>query len=257
MHKKSIATAALVALTLALCVALCASAIAIYAGGLAARAETGRSTLPIYTREGVGSALLRVSPIAALWLAAVAATLALRRGENARKPARPAGMEALRLLSARVEKPPFAALRERRLRRIYMAVTGGLLCALTVCALVYLLDHAHFTSWDLEQVTGDMLRAVAPLAALGFAALCLCAHLNDRSRAREIGALRQTLRANPAAGRVYVPYKGAADTRARVWLRAALYAVAIALVIAGVLNGGMNDVLIKAINICTECIGLG
>ena len=29
------------------------------------------------------------------------------------------------------------------------------------------------------------------------------------------------------------------------------------LIAAGVLNGGLMDVLIKAINICTECIGLG
>lgn len=29
------------------------------------------------------------------------------------------------------------------------------------------------------------------------------------------------------------------------------------LIFAGIRNGGMQDVLIKAINICTECIGLG
>lgn len=39
--------------------------------------------------------------------------------------------------------------------------------------------------------------------------------------------------------------------------RLILYALAILLVILGVMNGGMRDVLVKAINICTECIGLG
>ncbi len=33
--------------------------------------------------------------------------------------------------------------------------------------------------------------------------------------------------------------------------------IAIALIAIGVLNGGMRDVFVKAINICTECIGLG
>ena len=33
--------------------------------------------------------------------------------------------------------------------------------------------------------------------------------------------------------------------------------VAVTFIIVGVLNGGANDVLVKAINICTECIGLG
>ena len=39
--------------------------------------------------------------------------------------------------------------------------------------------------------------------------------------------------------------------------RCLLLAAAIALIAMGVLNGGMRDVLVKAINICTECIGLG
>lgn len=41
------------------------------------------------------------------------------------------------------------------------------------------------------------------------------------------------------------------------WLRKTLYLTALALLVWGVLNGGMYDVLVKAIQICTECIGLG
>jgi len=40
-------------------------------------------------------------------------------------------------------------------------------------------------------------------------------------------------------------------------IRAALIVVALALIVAGILNGGLRDVLYKAKNICTECIGLG
>ncbi|MBS5668154.1 MAG: thioredoxin [Firmicutes bacterium] len=40
-------------------------------------------------------------------------------------------------------------------------------------------------------------------------------------------------------------------------LRAGLYGVAILFIVLGVMNGGLRDVLVKAINICTECIGLG
>lgn len=36
-----------------------------------------------------------------------------------------------------------------------------------------------------------------------------------------------------------------------------LGALALLFIILGVMNGGARDVLIKAINICTECIGLG
>ncbi len=40
-------------------------------------------------------------------------------------------------------------------------------------------------------------------------------------------------------------------------LRVALLIAAAILVIAGIFNGSMEDMLIKAINICTECVGLG
>ena len=40
-------------------------------------------------------------------------------------------------------------------------------------------------------------------------------------------------------------------------LRICLYLAAIVFIVLGVMNGGLYDVLVKAINICTECIGLG
>lgn len=42
----------------------------------------------------------------------------------------------------------------------------------------------------------------------------------------------------------------------RLW-RVVLYALSLFLLILGVGNQGMRDVLVKAIQICTECIGLG
>ena len=40
-------------------------------------------------------------------------------------------------------------------------------------------------------------------------------------------------------------------------IRAALIVLAALLIVAGIHNGGLRDVLYKAKNICTECIGLG
>ena len=40
-------------------------------------------------------------------------------------------------------------------------------------------------------------------------------------------------------------------------LWAALFCAGIVLVVLGILNGGMLDVLTKAVRICSECIGLG
>lgn len=53
------------------------------------------------------------------------------------------------------------------------------------------------------------------------------------------------------------PVKPETVPRHRGFLQAATVIAAILLIIAGILNGSAGDVLIKAIHICTECIGLG
>ena len=45
--------------------------------------------------------------------------------------------------------------------------------------------------------------------------------------------------------------------RGTLYLRAAVFALAVILIILGILNGGLEDVLAKGTVICTECIGLG
>ena len=92
------------------------------------------------------------------------------------------------------------------------------------------------------------LRRLAPLALAWLAAVA--AGLVCGARPRYFGGPR-------AEKRPRAVMKGQPETRSRVALRAALYAAAALLLVLGALNGGLNDVLVKAINICTECIGLG
>lgn len=40
-------------------------------------------------------------------------------------------------------------------------------------------------------------------------------------------------------------------------LRTVLFCAAVILIATGIFNRGWYDVLVKAINLCTECIGLG
>ncbi len=41
------------------------------------------------------------------------------------------------------------------------------------------------------------------------------------------------------------------------FIRGIILAISLLFILLGIFNGGADDVLIKAINICTECIGLG
>ena len=47
-----------------------------------------------------------------------------------------------------------------------------------------------------------------------------------------------------------------ADSKTRI-LRTAVLVIALILIIIGILNGGLEDVLAKGAAICTECVGLG
>ncbi|MDE7164193.1 MAG: thioredoxin [Clostridiales bacterium] len=40
-------------------------------------------------------------------------------------------------------------------------------------------------------------------------------------------------------------------------VRGAVGVIAVVFIIVGIVNGGAHDVLVKAVNICQECIGLG
>ena len=93
---------------------------------------------------------------------------------------------------------------------------------------------------------GQALRRLAPLALAWLAAVA--AAFIAGARAPKGGAPRLARRER---------MRGQEETKRRVWLRAGLYALAALLTLLGALNGGLNDVLVKAVNICTECIGLG
>ena len=53
------------------------------------------------------------------------------------------------------------------------------------------------------------------------------------------------------------PFKVKTDKSFPLGLRIGLITGAAVLTVLGILNGGMRDVFVKAVNICTECLGLG
>ncbi len=243
-------------LTVALCAALCLSVLALYRSGMALRAETGSATAPIFTREEAGRRLAALLPLVGVWLAAVIAAAASGCAKPSVRKTPPEPEQVLRLLSARVGDMPPEAKRERQYRNTVRTACGVLVFLCIGWGLLWLLNKGNFQSWDLEPVMGAMLAHTLPPLVLGFGALMFSASLCDGSRRREIALLEDMLRNSPSPA-ARVSGEAAPASRGKEALRAVLFAAAAALIVLGVLNGGLNDVLIKAINICTECIGLG
>lgn len=157
----------------------------------------------------------------------------------------------LRLRKAHIAVLPDAAKSEESFRRRVRTITGTIITACSIPGLVYLLDKSHFISWDLETVLGDLLIHVVPGGIISFAAAIAESMLNVRSINRELAFLRTI----PASVH---QEKGAAEKGSITpIIRIALCVLAVLFIVLGVMNGGWYDVLVKAINICTECIGLG
>jgi len=88
------------------------------------------------------------------------------------------------------------------------------------------------------------LRPLLPWTLAYIVLLCVCTAVTAKDKAKR----------EKISNTVYVR---AAEGKNTGLIRLVLLAAAILFILLGVVNGGAGDVLIKAKNICTECIGLG
>lgn len=244
-----------------------------------------------FSREIVRARLEGLAWAGALWLALLAATLLLKHinrkenplrtsaetrlsadenrswalaGKHGQQTAARFSAEAvpeevrLRLLLMRAEKTDAMRAEERR-RRMARGACAGICAGCAAMVARYLVNPANFTSRELEPVIGRMLWHIAPWTLVGCACAILCECFCGRSLRREIElATRSPERAS--FKNAQTDSGASREKRARLAktaARAAMFALAVALLALGAANGGMRDVLVKAINICTECIGLG
>lgn len=236
---------------LAFCLAY--ATIRMYREGAARKAD--QPLAPIYTAENVADALIKLSPLFLALVGTTAAGLGLGiRDERLTHPVKSPVLER-DLLVAALASPGEAIQKECRLQRCVrwsgMAAFG--LCMAPV--LIYCTKADHFPAEDLENMILSLTRSVFPWMAAGFFSLVLAGLLEEKSILREVNAARTQLREGKARTKLNVQMR--ALSRHAHSLRAVFLAAAFIFIVLGVLNGSLKDVLLKAINICTECVGLG
>ena len=148
-------------------------------------------------------------------------------------------------LKAAVEK-------ERRHRTIHKYVTLGLLAIGAILFLYYALDVSHFDKSAITPAMKAAMWVLLPCIGIPFAYGVFAAYHSRASHKREWALLKQA----PAAARITAPTVTRNETNVVV-VRCVLMVIAITLLAFGFATDGWMDVLTKAINICTECIGLG
>lgn len=148
-----------------------------------------------------------------------------------------------------------AVLAQQKRRALYKKVTAALLILSAVLFLAYALNPNNFHRSD---ITPSMIRAMyvlLPCLAVSFGSAVFTAYHEVSSMEKEIELLKQ---AGPEAKKTAAPEAASAapDNRVRA-VRAVVLLVGIVFLIYGFCAGGTADVLTKAVNICTECVGLG
>ncbi len=157
-----------------------------------------------------------------------------RRDLSAAEPAVAADLEA-------------SHLRCRRLALLRLCICG-------LWSIRFLSYALNFGNYHTSQINSSMIRAVAVLLPYLAAAFLLCLWIFFQVN-RELEVQISLWKTLPALS----SSNGQTQARGRnLWsVKTAILCCALVLMLYGWFTGGTEDVLTKAVNICTECVGLG
>lgn len=211
-----------------------------------------------FSRQAVAEAFAPIAPIVWLCLGLTVLSCLYRIAVPAEK-GRTAPQKSVREQLARLRRsvspencdPATQACLARLTRRekLLRLARGAVCTAAGIVFGLYALNGRHFSG---EDINGSMIHAM--LWLLPCLAVALGTGLGtglalERCAREQLALLRGLPRASAEENRP--------STAAPAVLRLVLLALGAGLVIFGAATGGIADVLAKAINICTECIGLG
>ena len=101
---------------------------------------------------------------------------------------------------------------------------------------------------------------ILPCAVIGLASIYATVMICNASYVRELEVVKKALRSSQQSavnGQQSANAKSEQNEKMLLGARLTILVLAVTFITIGIFNGGMADVLQKAINICTECIGLG
>lgn len=153
-------------------------------------------------------------------------------------------------------------VKERKWRFAVTVILWVLVGITLVPALMWCVNPAHFSIENLSEDIKTAALFILPCAAVSLGLLTGERLLRHASVARETAMVKAALAAGkgtaePVKKASHDKRKLTADPRFVWGVRGAILVVGIVFIVLGIFNGGMADVLGKAIRICTECIGLG
>ena len=212
----------------------------------------------IYTPEKVAVAFGRIAvPVyicLGLILVGFVLHFALRQGTDKAPKIKNPAMQLRRMLLTRDSKQADpekqASLRRlRRSRRILLAICIVLCAAWFILFASFALINSTFypDAADATKYVISLMRPFTTCTVLSLGWALVTTYLSRQNMEKQIALYKQC------------PPLAQPKKAGRSWLvvRLGLLVVAVFLIVFGLISGGWQDVLTKAINICTECVGLG
>lgn len=142
-------------------------------------------------------------------------------------------------------------LKERKGRKIHTLIRAIIICISVCVFLLYALNGNNYAA-DINASVIKAMWVLIPCAVIPFAYSVFTAYHNEKSIKKEIELMKKA----PAKENAEVCDAKSNEKMVNV-VRYALLIIGSGIMIYGYFAGGTADVLTKAINICTECIGLG
>ena len=148
------------------------------------------------------------------------------------------------------------ALALKKKRDIISIVAIAISAICTVIALVYFFFIGDFPNDNHNREIISALTLVLPLFAVAAAIHVIRLYIVENCAKQEYDLLRASVKKNsiPAMAKEIRTEKLISGVNIT---KCVILAVAVVFVLIGIFNGGVADVLSKAVKICTECIGLG
>lgn len=147
--------------------------------------------------------------------------------------------------------------REKKLRKTLRIAAIAICVVSAVPALLHVFNFNNFGA----DYNGAVIAAclwILPCFLIAAGACIAYMYIASASLDRQIKHVKSAIAKNGSATGSQNACKNSCRRNKLTYaIRFAVAVIAIVLIVAGIFNGGMADVLSKAINICTECIGLG
>ena len=146
---------------------------------------------------------------------------------------------------------------ERKSRSTFKYVAFSFSAVVFALVLAYMIFIAEFTITNLNADVVAALTVALPLSVIAVGIHVPRVLLAEESAKRELDVMKAYIKANGAPKAVKAEKKPEPQVDFALVAKCLLITVSVVFVLLGILNGGMDDVLQKAVKISTECIGLG